>query len=365
MMARNLALGIACGVAFLWSGSPVMAASEPELAVWVNYTREVAEITEALPALAEQGVVLNLNIPHDIIGDEEVADVIWQADAFGVEVRAWLTLSVEQGLWAGESNVVAVSQVVMNFMDWAEVAALPVDWIIFDLEMNYDRTMQMNTLGEALVQGEEGALADVVSFFKENSDPLAFDEAAVAYETLVDTIHSRGFYAQATTYPQILDDLADGDGDLQDILDVVLWTDAHPIEWDRVSFMVYRTSFGQELFTPDLIYRYGRHIARRFGDRGAIDLGVIGYDVFTGGGYTEVSDLRADYSAALASGVGHLSAYSWQGAVEMTPACATDVCPWWSLDSVTPARPPADPLVVKMRAGLMAIDGVLNAVPRQ
>ncbi|RME07404.1 MAG: hypothetical protein D6812_00165, partial [Deltaproteobacteria bacterium] len=236
----------------LLSPHPAPAETAPPLALWSEFQSD-AEVTAALPMLARDGIALYLNIPSTRIGDPGIANLIESAAAHGVPCKAWITLPYDQGYWPGETNRVLFRSAVEAFVAWVQAEALPVSWIVFDMEIDFATAQQIGALGQAIAEGDLRAIHDLYRVFAETYDREAFLAAAADYAALVDALHEAGFLAQVTTYPTVLDDLYDGDPDLQDITDTPVVVAEVPIDWDLLSFMVYRTIYGETRFTADLV----------------------------------------------------------------------------------------------------------------
>jgi hypothetical protein len=74
-----------------------------------------AALLDDLPVFAAYGVTLFLGLPDTAIGDAGLADFLRQADAAGVEVRAWVLLPYELGYWPGEDNAEAFAAAALAY----------------------------------------------------------------------------------------------------------------------------------------------------------------------------------------------------------------------------------------------------------
>jgi len=294
---------------------------------------------EHLPLFAERGLILVLAMPVSSIGDPDLRHLLLAAAELGVEVRCWVLLPVEDGYWAGESNAEVFARAARAFADWFLAERIPIHWICVDMEMNIHTHA-------ALVQAiGEGRLLDAAFLLLENLDPERFEQAARVYQELVDELNALGFYVMVGTYPQILDDLADGDTFLQDLLDVPV----SPVAWDEVSTMVYRSHYEDYTglsFGPYLVYDYARSTALHFGSAASIGLGVVR-------NMNDPYRLAAEVGAARAAGVELIQVYSF---IEV--ASRPDAELWHAAFDAPPAIPAPEPMVDLMRGALRLADAL-------
>jgi hypothetical protein len=283
---------------------------ERGLAVWSEFMTDV-EVRATLPLLADEGADLYLAIPTARIGEPGLAALLRDAAAAGVGVRAWILLADEDGYWPNEHNVEAMRAATTAFLDWRDAEQLEVQWLIFDMEMSLQRTEEA-----AAVLDSEGTLA-ALSLIKEGRDPEAFAENHARYVELVEDLQARGAKIMAVTYPTVLDDLGDGDPDIQDQMDVPIVG----VPWDQVSFMVYQSliyDLTGSWHGPDIVHSYAVDAKLEFGERAAVALGIVGTAGIGGvdESYPDAPALLADHAAVRAAGIDAVSVYSLDGLME-------------------------------------------------
>ncbi|MBI4700846.1 MAG: hypothetical protein HY744_06735 [Deltaproteobacteria bacterium] len=286
------------------------AVASPALALWSEFLSD-AEVRAALPLLAKEGAALYLALSAARIGDPALAALLRDAAGAGVPVRAWLLLSEQDGYWANEHNASEVRAAALAFADWREAEALPVGWLIFDLEMALERS---RAVSEAIEQ--EGLVAGLEKI-KEGRDPASFAAHRQQYFELVAELQARGLRVMGVTYPMVLDDAADGDDDIQDELDVPIGG----VPWDEASFMVYQSliyDLSGSWHGPDVIYSYARSAVEQHGARAAVALGIVGQAGIdpVSMPYPDASTLLRDHAAARAGGAGSISIYSLDGLLQ-------------------------------------------------
>ncbi len=298
-----------------------------------------------LPVFAEHGLTLFLGIGDDEIGDSRLLEFLRTAQREGVEVRAWLLLPFEYGYWPNEYNAEMFAGAALNAARWFTEEGLPIDWIVVDMELGYQKLMEVMALAES---GDYGALAGALLG---NLDPVHFVRASAVFQQLVDDLHGRGFHVMVVTYPQVLDDLSDWDCSLQDLLDIPVST----VAWDEVSTMVYTTMFsevGEALFGtpfgPDLVYSYARSTVQAFGMwQASIALGIAA-------DMTGPEQLEEEVAAAKAAGIQRIQVYSYRGV-----HAASNEDAWHEAFLVPEAVPEPEPAVGAMRSLLQLADRIL------
>jgi hypothetical protein len=301
---------------------------ERRLAVWSEFLPD-EEVAAAAPLLAEEEADLYLAVPAARIGDPALATLIVDLHAAGVGVRAWLLLDEADGYWPNEHNAAAMRTAALAFADWRDQAALPVDWIIFDMEMALERT---RAISDALAEGGTGAALDLITAGR---DPESFAAGRADYAALLDELHGRGLKIMAVTYPTVLDDPPDGDDDIQDAMDVPVLG----LPWDQASFMVYQSliyDLTGEWHGPDVVASYTATTMELFGDRGAVALGIVGSAGITpvAMSYPDAPTLLADHAAARGRAAGAVSIYSLDGMLQQSDPGA------WLDGDVAASEPP-------------------------
>ena len=330
--------GAGCG------GEPGAAPGERRTALWSEFLDDAA-VRAALPFLAGERADLYLALPRARIGDPALAALLREAVAADVGVRAWLLVDRADGYWPTEGNAPAVRAAVMAFADWRDAEALPVDWVIFDMEMSLQRTEEV-----AAVTAAMGSLAGLAKI-KEGRDPAAFAAHRQEYDALVRDVQARGLKVMCVTYPTVLDDGVDGDDDIQDEMDVPVVG----LPWDEASFMVYQSLIADlsgSWHGADVVLSYGQTARELFPGRAALALGIVGSAGITPvtNPYPDAPTLAADVSAARAAGLERVSLYSLDGILEQ-PAPGD-----WVDDALGPVTPP--PVDAEQLRGL--IRGLLD-----
>lgn len=298
---------------------------------------DFAAVEAEVPRLAAAGVDLYQVLEPRHIGDAKLASLLRACARAGVGVRAWLLLDRADGQWPSEYNVDEFGDAVDDLLDWIDEDALPVAWMTFDMEPNWDYTQAQLALRPD--PEDVSSIAALLELYGEHLDPAAFEQNRQKFAQIVARVHAAGLQVHAVTYPMVLDDPADGDADLQDIYDIPI----EGIDWDEVSFMVYRStwsSFSAGEMNADLLYSYAALAKAQYGARAAIDLGVAGADPITmTPGYAAPAALVDDVAATRAAGIERVHLYSLN-----TIWPLGDVEAWLGFaDTPAGPRPPADP----------------------
>ncbi len=305
------------------------------VSVWSEFDPP-PEVMSYLPFLKEHDLGLYLAIHHDKIGDPELKELFFKATDMGIEVRAWILLDYPQGYWPNEDNVDLFFSQTVNFMDWCEAEELPIKWLVVDMELGWQK---MNELEETFQSGNMG---NVVELLTGNINKEKFLNATERYQELVSLAHQRGFKVMAVTLPIVLDDFLDGDTTLQDAMDIPI----EGIDWDEVSFMVYRTTFNElwsEEFGPFLIYSYSLDALRFYGEKAGIDVGLVRDQ--------GPSEILADISASRAAGINKVHIYSLDGIMDNPPPDD-----WVNLGTTNSIVPENDRTTDEVRNIILSID---------
>jgi hypothetical protein len=271
------------------------------LALWSEFLSP-AQVKEQIPFLKRNNLALYQAVHHDMLWNSEIKELLISAHNAGIETRAWLLLDYPDGYWPNEENVDKFTAQTVSFMDWVQSENIPVRWIVVDMELSWQKTQDLS--------GANGDFSKILNLLESNIDIEKFNIAKQKYVELVTSAHERGFKVMCVTYPQVLDDIADGDDSIQDALDIPVTQ----IDWDEVSFMVYRTTFNEmwaQGFTSYLVYSYAKSAIELFGEKAGIDVGLVAPYQSQGGGnvpglangYTSPEGLLEDISAAWSAGI--------------------------------------------------------------
>lgn len=324
-----------------------------ELGVYAEFI-PYADVQTMLPSLVTRGAALQLAIPADRIGDASLADLLREAETRGVGVRLWLLLARDAGYWPNEDNLAQFGDEVTRLLDWVEAEGLRADAVVYDLEPALAYTERLR---EAFASG---SLAGIEALMRTHLDPVEFAASRDLLAAQVRGVQARGYRAEAVTYPQVVDDMADGDPDLQDALDIPI----DGVPFDDVAFMVYQTSFAEaqgEWIGPGLVRSYAADATLHFGARATLALGIIGTaGVIENDGppYPSPADLAADVGAARAAGIERLVVYSLDGMAELA-----DLEGWLAATAAAPASVAITTAARIVRAAAAGLDAALDAPP--
>lgn len=260
------------------ASSGVGAMRNYELAVW-GENLEYKNYENIYPRLKELQVELFLAIKE---GDFPPPDFIDKVD-----FRAWLLLSREKGYWLSVWNAKEFFELVESFvLNYKN----KVQWIILDIEIPIQFT-------ESLTQNFLSSISMITP------PESIYEEGKKYISEIVDFIKRNGMKVMCVTVPFVLDDLEDGDDDIQRFLGIYL-----PSGCDEYSFMVYTTIITNfvkgEIDNPEyFVWIYGELGTKFFGEKVGLDVGLVGSDSFGNTGYISPDELKKDISAGLSSGV--------------------------------------------------------------
>jgi hypothetical protein len=326
---------------------------EDRMRAWVEFA-DAETLDEHLDFAEQHDLSLNVALiegTHDWV---YLRNLCRGAEERELALRLWPLLSDEEGYWANQQNADAFSEYVRVLAAWAGQDCPRLEGVVIDLEMPLDRALEM----EGIFAGE-GGVTDLVEFLVDGVDEAAFEAARVQYSTLVDDLHDKGLHVSASTLPMVLDDLEDGDESIAH----ALWTPLRGIDWDVVSFQVYRSTFDsifsaglsdpEATFTSGLITSYADSAVIFYGDKAAIDLGTTGSGVGTEVGLDGPDELQADMAAALYAGIPQeqIHIYSLEGIM------ADDNPSAWLIDPL-PHHAEVDEATEEWRALMATLDAI-------
>lgn len=256
--------------------------------------------------LSAAGLQLNLALPAQAFPDPALAQLLRAAAAQNVPVGAWLLLPDRQGYWPNAENAQEFSQWVQVFLDWLEQQHLQVSELIVDLEtpLALSRFMKGNLLRGLQLEWQRCLSAH---------NHEQFLSATALFSDLVQQVHQVGLKIQAVTYPFVVHDAQVGNTAFQELLQIPVT----PVPWDRISLMVYRSSF-QDLWPwPLSSWLVGHYIStarQAFSQPVVAALGVIGsIGKLSESGFRDPDQIGRDLAAAKAAGAAGIELFSLDG----------------------------------------------------
>ncbi len=358
-----LSLFIAAGAFMQCSEESLPELTDPttQLAVWAEYM-SYDQVEEMGDFLAENNLSLNLAFTRDVHDWDKFADCVRAMRRRGVPVIIWPELTNEDGKWPNARNWRIFNPFFRDIMDWIEEDGLPIEWLVIDMETSYDKAMQIQEYFQT------GDMAGMIEFLQGQFDPELFEEAVAEFQGLVDDAHARGFKVRLSAVGMILDDLQDGDRAFQMAYDIPIVD----IQWDEASFQLYRSLYNSlytdfippegEGFTPFMVYDYAMTIKEYFGDRGAVDLGIIASSSFDFEGFSDPQDMLDDIGAARAAGfgIGQIDIFALDGIYD---SGASDRARWVDFSSTSSDVPEEHQKLLDLREIQQVFDGQFDEDP--
>ena len=231
------------------------------------------------PRLSELDVELFLAVKE---GNFPSHDVFQKMD-----FRVWLLLSEEKGYWLSVWNAEEFLRVLQSFIsEYGD----DTEWIILDIEIPI-------YFAEKLSRDFLSALSEVIP-----PDDV-YERGKMYMSSITSFVKENGMKVLCVAPPFLLDDLIDGDDDIQRLLGIYL-----PSGCDEYSFMVYTTILPTfikgEIDNPEyFVWIYGKLAREFFGENTALDVGLVGEDSFGNMGYSSPDELIRDISAGISAGV--------------------------------------------------------------
>lgn len=327
------------------------AAPAPHLSIWCEFM-PYKEVETILPALARHNCDLLLHVGREDIGNADLVALCRAARSQGVGISAWLLLPYDEHLYVGEATADPIRDFSLEFVDWSKKENLGIDWVVFDCEPS---PLLGKKLFASVRHGRVMALAHIL---RDETQPVQFSESVAKLNRLINELHGRGVKVMGAANRVFLDFMRHENTVVQDSLNAPF----SMIHWDRTSFITYRYKASQAQYVG-MVNRYADFAHRFFGDKAALDLGLLGdqrdfpehrerAELFSGGDYfisyldgmKSTFDLQEVVGVSLGHGVTHVNLYSLEGAVDSVAGldywlrAASEAQPVTGLDSWTPVE---------------------------
>ena len=326
---------------------------EDRMSAWLEFAA-TGDLDYHMNFAGENKLNVNIAIQEGHHDRSFLQDACDAADSYDVSLRLWPILQEEDGYWPNQGNSAEFRLWVDQLLEWSKKDCRRLEGIAVDMEMPYDRMQTWIGLQNA----EEPDIVAMATFFVDGIDEEAFERARTDFSELADELHELDLSCYLTGLPMLVDDALDGDEDIA----LALWTPIEEVDWDAMSFQVYRSMFqsfygdDDTVFTPGLITSYADDIVTLYGERGALDLGTTVEGVISADGFEDPDDLQADISAALAASVSvdRITLYSLEGVDERGDAAF-----WVQIPDAVEA--PEDDATAEVRGLITAMDALMNA----
>jgi hypothetical protein len=214
----------------------------------------------------------------------------------GIKVEVWPLFEWTEGSYPSISEIDRWPTLYEKFHNWTVRKPITVDYMMWDIESG----------GEGM---DNDDIKDWVQPFKgiaeHGRNSLRLKQVDQVWPGALATIRALGDRCRAdghlmgTTTHTIIEDLFDGDADLQKLSGLPVWDAADA--FDFISMMVYRgCEWGGEPATSDYVYDYARMNAlvnNQPGDTVAVCLGCINFTP-----YPNITSVVDDVHLALAAG---------------------------------------------------------------
>ncbi|MDD5645475.1 MAG: hypothetical protein PHO00_08545 [bacterium] len=251
-------------ICFFEAAAGYPSGGEIKIGLWCEFL-PYSRVNHYIEMLGGRDIILILHIGPADIGDPELVSLLQKAEEMGVEVRAWLLLPYEEELYFCEDTLDDTENFVRNFTDWVKREKIGIKWIVFDCEPT------PSTGREFFKYVREKDIVSFINHLKKNKDAESFKRSVYRMNEIIDRLHREGFLVAGTSNRMILEGLYFKNITLQDSLNVPFTM----LDWDELSFLVYRYKASQIDYLG-MAKRYSQIAKKYFGDRGVLDIGLIG-----------------------------------------------------------------------------------------
>ncbi|HPO17184.1 MAG TPA: hypothetical protein PLI09_27360 [Candidatus Hydrogenedentes bacterium] len=308
------------------------------------------KLLEYLPKYAEYGFILYLYVDRGHIGKPLFKEVLLQAEKLNLRVKLCPGLSPALGgPFPNEENIGEFEKLVHEILDYTESINKVVTTVVLNIETGPPKD---KLLQDAVAAWDIKRLAQMAA---ENINRVQYSESTKKIEALIQKVRNRGYEVQITTFPLLLDDLADGDSDLQDLFNIPM----ENISWDTRAFCAYSTEYGTLggfPISPYFVYTYSLSALKHYGENTWIALGLIRYN---NRGYSSPDQLAADIAAAKAAGIKKIDLFFFPGMTGYPQYTFDD---WAKTTRVDPKPPKFNPAILGVRTGMVLADFLLNFI---
>lgn len=297
---------------------------------------EVARSRDTL-ALLSQGQLHPVFAVSPAADLDELAGLMRDVQARGLDVGIWPLLKDEQGYWPSERNGADYFERVVAVLEHLKGQGVSAQWVAVDLEPPLH---QVNRLRHMVGPFH----LTVLELLRENLDVAQFQRSVVQFKEGLERVRTFGAQVLSVTLPMAAHDLRDG---------VPLWQDLFEapwegVGWERAGIMAYGSMVAgysrgwlSEADARAIHYRLFLHLARHFGHRAHVSLGVTGVGKLGDEPvYASAQALALDVSAAKAAGIDDIAIFCLEGLVGREDAGA-----WVKTLTQAPALKP--PMTIK------------------
>lgn len=322
-----------------------------------NYTANLAvkscnlsyeEVQKQLPVLQDKNATLYLQVKEKDLNNPTLKDVLADAKEKSLNIIIWPLLEDVDGPWANDHNYEKYIPLMNKVTDYLKKEEVTPQYLVVNME---NAAVQMDSVNNYLKGKEYSPLFDMLL---KNINREKFNVAVQEYKKLVDDLHAKGYKVMITTYPYLIDDMQDGDPDIQDLTNVPI----SGIDWDAYTFTPYRTAYSGDLgveFTPFIVFDYAKAAKDRYKEKARIALGIVG-PTDHGPGFKSPEDLEKDVAAVKATGIKEIDLFFLKGMIEEE----AEVKDWINPD-VKPAIPYIDVKVTTARVFVRSLDKLLDS----
>ncbi|HPQ68809.1 MAG TPA: hypothetical protein PKW95_06750 [bacterium] len=316
----------------------------PEISI---KTYNHAAVLPYLNEFAARGFRLYLGAGIGDVGSANLAAILTQTEALGVPVT--ICPYVSEGGFPSEENIDLFEEEAHALVDWIETVSSAVDTISVNMELGHPLDQQIQQAWN------DRDFALLWTLLEGTMDRERFVGSVKRYAQIVSDFQDLGYEMQITTYPFMLDDLVDGDTDIQDSCNIPM----SGIGWDRIAPCAYSTEYAHMvgLFEASAYFvtTYAQSALELYGDAAVVDVGLVRHNGLPG--YATPAELSADVAAAKAVGVRRIEVFYFSGFLQYSEYTFAD---WADAIDVEPAVPATDPIIDLVRFGARVVDFIMN-----
>lgn len=223
-------------------------------------------------------------------------ELVRQANAHGVPVKAWLIAPLGHGTFANEDNADFFDDAVHAIVPWIHDNGLVIDEVVLDLELPVGYQAVIDATDPVQLVTTHAPI-----------DPAHQCAALRQYADTITWAHHQGMPVGGSPMPFLVDDIADGDMALSDAIDAAPIV---PTGFDAVYVQAYRTYSNAG---ADYVAGYFDQMQQLFGTAGQVSLGDTSMSTAP---YTQLPALVDDVRLLAAMGASAIPIFSLEGTVK-------------------------------------------------
>jgi len=320
-------------------------ADPPHFTFWWEET-DLTQLEANFDMATEHNLEVTIGLHKGEVDFDILKTFLISAASHNVKINIWPLLEMDEGYFPNVRNVDTFKlwwdEIVQFILD----NQLTVNALVIDLEPPIQVLLDIQGMFAS------GDIGGVKGFLVDRYNKEVYETGKQVFIDILADAHEKGFAVHASTLFLILDDFADEDDDIQRGFDCPI----DGLDWDRLSFQLYRSAFSdylgggsdsEDALTSHIVYDYGKTAIERYPDIAALDLGIIGAENYSPEKLQE--DIQASYGAGFSKS--DLNIYALHIMLRQDNPLS-----WMNIETLEATTPEEDLNTTLMRSFIQALD---------